>query len=210
MYLGGLNMSEKKDDSLKDDQTPDENQDSPKSDASSAAGRGQFHKKKRGPKNLMGSLIWVIIILAIASLAYYMTQRQDFQQKTANTTTTQVAKSSTSKEKSDKKKSSKASSKSSESSSAKSKSSETSSSATSSSAAETSSVETSSSSAVISSSSSVSDNNSAQGNSYATVQSGQGLYRVAVNNGISVQKLMELNGLSSGSDIKPGQQLRVK
>lgn len=205
MYLGGLNMSEKKDDSLKDDQTPDGNQDSPKSDASSAAGRGQFHKKKRGPKNLMGSLIWVIIILAIASLAYYMTQRQDFQQKTANTTTTQVAKSSTSKEKSDKKKSSKASSKSSESSSAKSKSSETSSSA-----AETSSVETSSSSAVISSSSSVSDNNSAQGNSYATVQSGQGLYRVAVNNGISVQKLMELNGLSSGSDIKPGQQLRVK
>lgn len=205
MYLGGLNMSEKKDDSLKDDQTPDENQDSPKSDASSAAGRGQFHKKKRGPKNLMGSLIWVIIILAIASLAYYMTQRQDFQQKTANTTTTQVAKSSTNKEKSDKKKSSKASSKSSESSSAKSKASETSSSA-----AETSSVETSSSSAVISSSSSVSDNNSAQGNSYATVQSGQGLYRVAVNNGISVQKLMELNGLSSGSDIKPGQQLRVK
>ncbi|MCZ3393822.1 LysM peptidoglycan-binding domain-containing protein, partial [Enterococcus faecium] len=32
--------------------------------------------------------------------------------------------------------------------------------------------------------------------SYATVQSGQGMYRVAVNNGISVQKLMELNGLT--------------
>ncbi|XRF77875.1 LysM peptidoglycan-binding domain-containing protein [Pediococcus acidilactici] len=36
------------------------------------------------------------------------------------------------------------------------------------------------------------------------------MYRVAVNNGISVQKLMELNGLNSNSEIEPGQQLRVR
>ena len=51
--------------------------------------RGEFHKQKKRTKTIVGSMIWVVIILAIASLAYYMTQRQDFQQKTANTTTTQ-------------------------------------------------------------------------------------------------------------------------
>lgn len=48
------------------------------------------------------------------------------------------------------------------------------------------------------------------GSNYATVQAGQGLYRVAVNNGITVQQLMQMNGLSSSSNLQPGQQLRVR
>lgn len=48
------------------------------------------------------------------------------------------------------------------------------------------------------------------GSNYATVQRGQGLYRVAVNNGITVQQLMQMNGLSSSSNLQPGQQLRVR
>lgn len=50
----------------------------------------------------------------------------------------------------------------------------------------------------------------ANGHEYATVQSGQGMYRVAVNNGLSTQELMRMNGLSSASQIHPGQKLRVK
>ncbi|MFL2029164.1 SAG1386/EF1546 family surface-associated protein [Loigolactobacillus zhaoyuanensis] len=46
--------------------------------------------------------------------------------------------------------------------------------------------------------------------SYVTVGSGQGIYRIAANNGLSVSELLQLNGLSNGSTIKPGQQLRVK
>lgn len=48
------------------------------------------------------------------------------------------------------------------------------------------------------------------GSKYATVGQGQGMYRVAVNNGISVEKLKELNGLSGNATLTPGQKLRVK
>jgi LysM repeat protein len=200
-------MSDKNDDSLKDGQNETGQDESQDTEASTQASRGEFHKKKRNTKNIMGSLIWVIIILAIGSLAYYMTQKQDFLQNTGNTTTTQVAKSSSDKAKSSKKKvssksnSAKSESKSSEAktSSSKSSSSKVKSSSESTSSASVSSVEVPSSS-----------QSSATGASYARVEAGQGLYRVAVNNGISVQKLMELNGLSSSSDIEPGQQLRVR
>lgn len=51
---------------------------------------------------------------------------------------------------------------------------------------------------------------SVSGSRYATVEPGQGLYRVAVNHGISLAELMRLNGLSTTSSIHPGQQLRVR
>lgn len=51
---------------------------------------------------------------------------------------------------------------------------------------------------------------SSTGSKYATVGQGQGLYRVAVNNGISVEKLKELNGLTGNATLSPGQKLRVK
>lgn len=65
---------------------------------------------------------------------------------------------------------------------------------------------TSSESASAASSSSSSDGDE----KYVTVEAGQGLYRVAANNGISLQQLLTLNGLSSGAQVAPGQQLRVK
>ncbi|KRL23370.1 LysM peptidoglycan-binding domain-containing protein [Lentilactobacillus kisonensis] len=48
------------------------------------------------------------------------------------------------------------------------------------------------------------------GSKYATVEAGQGLYRVAVNHGITLAQLMQLNGLSTNSAIHPGQRLRIK
>ncbi|MFD1125887.1 LysM peptidoglycan-binding domain-containing protein [Lentilactobacillus raoultii] len=45
---------------------------------------------------------------------------------------------------------------------------------------------------------------------YATVQAGQGIYRVAVNNGLTMSQLMQMNGLSTASQIHPGERLRVK
>ena len=48
------------------------------------------------------------------------------------------------------------------------------------------------------------------GNGYATVGAGQGIYRVAVNNGLTVQQLLQLNPGLAGTELKPGQQVRVK
>ncbi|MHA8263013.1 LysM peptidoglycan-binding domain-containing protein [Lactobacillaceae bacterium Melli_B3] len=61
-----------------------------------------------------------------------------------------------------------------------------------------------------SSSSSKSDSSSSNGGDYVTVEAGQGIFRVAKNAGISEQELMQLNGLTSASQIHPGQRLRVK
>ena len=46
--------------------------------------------------------------------------------------------------------------------------------------------------------------------SYVQVQAGQGIYRVAVNNGLTVEQLAQLNGISPTTKLYPGQQLRVK
>ena len=51
---------------------------------------------------------------------------------------------------------------------------------------------------------------SGSGSKYATVGQGQGIYRVAVNNGISVERLKQLNGGLTGQTLRPGQKLRVK
>lgn len=47
-------------------------------------------------------------------------------------------------------------------------------------------------------------------NKYATVQSGQGIYRVAANNGLTVSELARLNNISPNAALQPGQRLRVK
>lgn len=46
--------------------------------------------------------------------------------------------------------------------------------------------------------------------SYATVGSGQGIYRVATNNGLTVDELARLNGITPATPLHPGQRLRVK
>lgn len=79
--------------------------------------------------------------------------------------------------------------------------------AESSSQAESSSAEESSSSVSEESSSS----SQSEGSQYVTVAAGQGLYRIAVNNGLTVDQLVQLNpGLTPSSTVTPGQQLRVK
>ena len=83
----------------------------------------------------------------------------------------------------------------------------------SSSQAESSSESESSSAAESSSSVSEESSSSSQseGSQYVTVAAGQGLYRIAVNNGLTVDQLVQLNpGLTPSSTVTPGQQLRVK
>ena len=45
---------------------------------------------------------------------------------------------------------------------------------------------------------------------YATVPRNGSLYRIAAQNGISVNELMRLNGLTPNAHLRPGQQLRVR
>lgn len=77
-------------------------------------------------------------------------------------------------------------------------------------AATSSKTSTSSADSSSKTSSSSSSQSSQTEKKYVTVPAGEGLYRIAVNNGITQQKLMELNGLTSSSELKPGQRLRVK
>ncbi|KRL09152.1 LysM domain-containing protein [Lentilactobacillus otakiensis] len=51
---------------------------------------------------------------------------------------------------------------------------------------------------------------STAGHKYVTVQAGQGMFRVAYNNGLTTAQLMQMNGLTSSSQLYPGQRLRVK
>ena len=56
-----------------------------------------------------------------------------------------------------------------------------------------------------------SEEQSSQQEQYISVPAGQGLYRVAVNNGLTLDQLLQLNpGLTANSSISPGQQIRVK
>ena len=48
------------------------------------------------------------------------------------------------------------------------------------------------------------------GHQYATVKAGQGMFRVAYNNGLTTEQLMQMNGLSANSKLYPGQRLRVR
>lgn len=75
-------------------------------------------------------------------------------------------------------------------------------SSTSTSASESNTVESSSSSAESSSSSSATGT--------YTVQSGDNLYRIAVNHGMSLSDIQALNGMGSSTSITPGQTLKVK
>lgn len=81
-------------------------------------------------------------------------------------------------------------------------------------AASSSVVQSSSSSSVQASSSSTPATNANQTESgsasYYTVKAGEGLYRAAVNSGISLQRLLELNGLNENSTVTPGTRLRIK
>ncbi|WP_239822811.1 LysM peptidoglycan-binding domain-containing protein [Lentilactobacillus parabuchneri] len=51
---------------------------------------------------------------------------------------------------------------------------------------------------------------STSGHKYVTVKAGQGMFRVAYNNGLTTAQLMQMNGLTSSSQLYPGQRLRVR
>lgn len=71
-----------------------------------------------------------------------------------------------------------------------------------------SSTEMAASSAI--SSSRASSSSTESSNRYATVQSGQGIYRIAANNGLTVDQLARMNNISPNTALHPGQRLRVK
>lgn len=65
-------------------------------------------------------------------------------------------------------------------------------------------------SSAVSSSRSISSSSIGTDNKYATVQSGQGIYRIAANNGLTVDELARMNNISPNTSLHPGQRLRVK
>jgi LysM repeat protein len=158
-------------------------------------------KKKRG-----GSILAIVVWVALALVIIIPVTWQALRNNSANssnypndkitvTSTSKKAKSHSSSQKSESSKKS--------SSSTSSKSSSTSSSSVSSSTPASSSSVSSSSSSVSSSSSS-----SAATGTY-TVKAGDNLYRIAVNHGMTLSELLQLNGLSSGASISAGQTLKV-
>lgn len=158
-------------------------------------------KKKRG-----GSILAIVVWVALALVIIIPVTWQALRNNSANssnypndkitvTSTSKKAKSHSSSQKSESSKKS--------SSSTSSKSSSTSSSSVSSSTPASSSSVSSSSSSVSSSSSS-----SAATGTY-TVKAGDNLYRIAVNHGMTLSELLQLNGMSSGASISAGQTLKV-
>ena len=136
-------------------------------------------------------LIVLIIILAATPVLYWVNHQQSFNHPQR---TVKVASSSTATSKI------KASSTSSSASVSKGK-------QASSSSSVSKAASTSSSSALASSSSASSSSTTAV---YTTVESGQGIYRVAKDNGLTVAELASLNGITTTTAIHPGERLRVK
>ncbi|WP_251546740.1 SAG1386/EF1546 family surface-associated protein [Limosilactobacillus caecicola] len=78
------------------------------------------------------------------------------------------------------------------------------------SSASTSSATSSESAASSVSTSSTSESSTSSDSKYTTVEAGQGIYRVATNNGLTVSELARLNNISPNTPLQPGQRLRVK
>lgn len=158
---------------------------------------GNLSRTKHRKQNSHNSMVTTILILAIIVLAatpviYWWSHQSSFNHPQSDTE--RVAEtSSTKKQSADKKSTTKKS---------------TTSATTSSKTTKKASSKASSSSTESSSESSSSE--SSEDAKYVTVTAGQGIYRIAANNGISVDELRQLNGLSANATLTPGQQLRVK
>lgn len=156
--------------------------------------------RKRNSHNALITTILVLVIIALAAVpvTYYISHMNSFNRpQGAVSVSSSKKKAASSSSQAEKKASTSDAAKKSTHSA---KASTSSSSSESSSSAASSSVSESASSASSSSSDST----------YVTVQPGEGLYRVAANNGLSLQQLLTLNGLSSSSQVAPGQQLKIK
>lgn len=158
-------------------------------------------KKKRGG-SILAIVVWVALALVIIIPVTWQALRNN-SANSSNYPNDKITVTSTSKKAKSHSSSSKSESSKKSSSSTSSKSSSTSSSSVSSSTPASSSSVSSSSSSVSSSSSS-----SAATGTY-TVKAGDNLYRIAVNHGMTLSELLQLNGMSSGASISAGQTLKV-
>lgn len=167
--------------------------------------KGNLSRVKRRKKDSHNSrittiLVVLIIILAAAPIIYWVRHEQAFDHPVHHERIAESAKMA--KQKSTPKKNSHRKRHPSSSSSIKSESSQN----TDDSSEDNTSMTTSSSTNTTSSSSTSTEADK----KYATVQSGQGIYRVAANNGLTVDELARMNNISPNTALHPGQQLRIK
>lgn len=197
-------MSERREDHRQEagklwDKTFEDNQDL---DDSGHLSRTVHRKQSSHNSRITTILIVLIVILAATPIIYWVHHEQSFNhpqqtEKVAQATSSKVkkasshAKSKTKAKSQSKTASAKSKAKSSENEAEPTSITSTQSSSTSSTAASTSST-------------------SQSGAKYATVESGQGIYRVAANNGLTVAELASLNNISPNTPLHPGQRLRVK
>lgn len=197
-------MSERREDHRQEagklwDKTFEDNQDL---DDSGHLSRTAHRKQSSHNSRITTILIVLIVILAATPIIYWVHHEQSFNypqqtEKVAQATSSKVkkasshAKSKTKAKSQSKTASAKSQAKSSENEAEPTSITSTQSSSTSSTAASTSST-------------------SQSGAKYATVESGQGIYRVAANNGLTVAELASLNKISPNAPLHPGQRLRVK
>ncbi|MBD7894612.1 LysM peptidoglycan-binding domain-containing protein [Limosilactobacillus sp. Sa3CUN2] len=156
--------------------------------------RTEHRRQREHNSTITTVLIVLIIILAAIPLIYWVNHKQTLNHPVR---TERLAEAQSSKKKAQSKKRETSSSK---------RSSMSSSSETKGSSSST----MSSSSSVSSSSSSTVSQSSSSMAQYAIVPRNGSLYRVARQNGISVNELMRLNGLTPNAHLTPGQRLRVR
>ncbi|MCH4057391.1 LysM peptidoglycan-binding domain-containing protein [Lapidilactobacillus gannanensis] len=159
--------------------------------------------KKKERNNIVFVSILVVILLAVIGSTIWMwvAAQNDNKSPQIVVSSSSRVKSSVKSQKSETKKSSTKSS---------SSVSEEASSSSVSSTEESSTEQSASEPVTESSSSTAASSSTAETGSTYTVKSGDNLYRIAVNNGLTLDQLLSLNGLTSSSAIAPGQQLRIK
>ena len=196
-------MSERREDHRQEagklwDKTFEDNQDL---DDSGHLSRTAHRKQSSHNSRITTILIVLIVILAATPIIYWVHHEQSFNHPQQTEKVAQSVSSKAKKASSHAKSKTKAKSQS-KTASAKSQS-------KSSSQADSTSItsaQSSSSSSAAASTSSTSES----GAKYTTVGSGQGIYRVATNNGLTVAELASLNNISPNTPLYPGQRLRVK
>lgn len=143
--------------------------------------------RKRNSHNTMVTtiLVIVIIVLAAAPVLYWMNHQQSFNHPVRTEKTAKSSHTASKRKQSSSHKESKRHRK-------------------------QSTAKSSSTSSELNSEESASSSHSTAGAKYTTVEQGQGIYRVAVNNGLTVDELARLNNISPNAQLHPGQRLRVK
>lgn len=159
--------------------------------------RMEHRKQSSANARFTTILVVLIIILAATPIFYWLNHEKSFNHPVQHTERVAKASSNSKKKVHSATRKSKQATQSTKSSQAKSASSQK-------------SLALSASSSSMKESSSSSQKNSSSAASYVKVQAGQGIYRVAVNNGLTVDELARLNGISPSTKLYPGQQLRVR